>query len=170
MKMKVRSSFVISFLLSVQSLVAVAQSTRTPPTSVDLEPPSLQRILAKADHTDNPLADILPANPELPLGPLDVLHGYESEMTLIAQRMSAELASVSQALQSNQITRDQAEYLIQERYQVAMMQHQVLSALHDSLEYYLARVTPIARRPDTAHDSDTAVVVAPPSSENLQTQ
>ena len=170
MKMKAQSGFVAAFLLSVQSLVAVAQSPLTPPTSVDLEPPSLQRILAKADHTDDPLASIFRLNPELPLGPIDVLHGYESEMTLIAQRMSTELASVSQALQSNQITRDQAEYLIQERYQVAMMQHQVLSALHDSLEYDLARATPIARRPPIAHDSDTAVIVAPPSSANLQTQ
>ena len=96
MKMKARSGFVVASLLSVLSLVAVAQSPRTSQTSVDPEPPPLQRVLAKADHTDNPLARILVVNQELPLGPLDVLHGYENEMTLIAQRMSAELAGVSQ--------------------------------------------------------------------------
>ena len=40
-----------------------------------------------------------------------------------------------QAEQLNQITREQAEYLLQQRYQVAMMQYQVLSALHDVLKH-----------------------------------
>lgn len=89
MKMKTRSGFVVAFLLSVQSLVAVAQSTRTAPMSVDLEPPSLQRILAKADHTDNPLAGILRVNPDLPLGPIDVLHGYEDCPHLDAEALGS---------------------------------------------------------------------------------
>src|SRR5437879_545198 len=170
MKMKTRSGFVVASLLFVLSLVAVAQSPRTSQTSVDPEPPSLQRVLAKTVPADNPLASILVVNQELPLGPLDVLHGYENEMTLIAQRMSAELAGVSQALRSNRITREQAEYLIQERYQIAMMQHQVLSALHDGLEYDLAQAVPFTRRPHETNDSDTAVVVEPPSSANIPTQ
>jgi hypothetical protein len=41
-------------------------------------------------------------------------------MSLIAQNLSAEIATVLQAQQANQITREEAEYLIQERYQVAM--------------------------------------------------
>jgi len=132
--MKARSGFVVAFLPFVLPLVAVAQSPRTSQTSVDPEPPSLQRVLAKADHTDNPLASILVVNQELPLGPLDVLHGYQNEMTLIAQTMSTELAGISQALRGNRMTREQAEYLIQERYQIAMMQYQALSAMHDGLE------------------------------------
>ncbi len=170
MKMKARSGFVVAFLLFVLPLVAVAQSPHTSQTSAEPEPPSLQRVLAKTVHGDNPLASILVVNQELPLGPLDVLHGYENEMTLIAQRMSSEMAGVSQALRSNRITREQAEYLIQERYQIAMMQHQVLSTLHDTLEYDLARAAPVVRRPQKTNDSDTAVVVEPPSSANIQTQ
>jgi hypothetical protein len=42
-------------------------------------------------------------------------------MTLIAQRLTADLISISQANRANQITREEAEYLIQDRYQVAMM-------------------------------------------------
>ena len=60
-------------------------------------------------------------------------------MAMIAQRLSAELTNISQAHRANQITRDQAEYLIQNRYQVAMMEHNVLSALYDGLEEDIAR-------------------------------
>src|SRR5690348_17196606 len=84
----------------------------------------------------------------------------EPGMTLIAQRLSADLISISQANIARQITRDVAEYLILERYQVAMMQHEVISALHDSLEHDVAQ-TPI--RPSRGRCSDTAVVVQPPS-------
>jgi phage I-like protein len=88
-------------------------------------------------------------------------------MALITQRLSADLMSISQANRANQITRDKAEYLIQERYQVAMMQHEVLSALHDSVEHDLAQA---AERSGRATQSDTAVVVRPPSSGQVQTQ
>ena len=73
---------------------------------------------------------------------------------------SADLIGIMQANRANQITRAEAEYLIQERYQVAMMQHEVLSALHDGLEHDLAQ---IPTRPGRFGSSDTAVVVQPPS-------
>ena len=81
-------------------------------------------------------------------------------MALIAQRLSADLISISQANRANQITREKAEYLIQERYQVAMMQHEVLSALHDSLEHDLVQP---AKRPDGFSRPNTAVGVETPS-------
>ena len=96
------------------------------------------------------------SQPPIPLGPVDVLRAYEEGMTLIAQRLSAELSSISQANRANQITRDEADYLIQDRYQVAMMQREVLSALHDSLQHDLAEAE---KRPDRDSPSDTAVVV-----------
>jgi hypothetical protein len=130
----------------------------------------MEKVLANvATQPNGALATVVAAKPEIPLGPLDVLKGYENEMTLVAQRMSAEVASISQAVQGNQITREQAEYLIQERYQVAMMQHQVLSALHDSLDHDVAQAAAAAKRPSTP-DSDTAVVVEPPFSRPIRTQ
>jgi len=72
---------------------------------------------------------------------------------MIAQRLSADLIGIMQANRANQITRAEAEYLIQERYQVAMMQHEVLSALHDSLQLDLALA---AKRPGSVSQSDTA--------------
>ncbi len=110
------------------------------------------------------LASAVATKPEIPLGPLDALKEYENEMTVIAQRMSAEMANISQAQQANQITREQAEYLIQERYQVAMMQFQTLSALHDALGRDVAQAAAVAKPPDTTVEPDAAVVVEPPFS------
>jgi hypothetical protein len=89
-------------------------------------------------------------------------------MTLIAQRLSADLISISQANRANQITREEAEYSIQDRYQVAMMQHDVLNALHDSLEHDLAQAA--KQTPGRVSQSDIAVVVQPPSSGQVLTQ
>lgn len=48
--------------------------------------------------------------------------GYENAMTAIAQRISAELAGISEAVRLGHITPDQAEYFTQQRYQLAIMQ------------------------------------------------
>ncbi len=166
--MKARSIFVAVFFLAVMPFSTVAQPARK---GVDVEPPQLHKSLASANgQTNDALAGVLAVKPEIPLGPVDVLKEYESEMTLIAQRISAELADISQAVRSNQIARDQAEYLIQERYQVAMMQHQVLSALHDALEHDVAQTGAVAKRLGRAGESDTAVVVEMPSSGSSATQ
>jgi hypothetical protein len=92
------------------------------------------------------------------LGPVDVLKGYEDEMNFLAQSLSAELVRIAQANRTNQITRAEAEYLIQERYQVAMMQHEVLSALHESVQHDHDQA---AKRLGSASQSDSAVVVQP---------
>ena len=102
--------------------------------------------------------------PELPLGPTDVLKEYEHGMALIAQEMSADVVNISRAQEANQVTREQAEYLIGERYQIAMMQYQVLSALHDALERDVAQEATRAKRARGGAGPDTAVVVVLPSS------
>jgi hypothetical protein len=65
-----------------------------------------------------------------------------------------------QAQQTNQIAREQAEYLLQQRYQMAMMQYQVLSALHDVLKHDIDEAAgQQARRSLRATSSDTVLVV-----------
>jgi hypothetical protein len=141
---------------------AVAQrhrANRKPAAPV--EPPSLLlHDLPDISQPDGLIGRLIAIEPTIPLGPVDVLKAYENGMTLVAQRLSADLVGISQANMAHQITRDEAEYLIVERYQVAMMQHEVLSALHDSLEHDLAQ---IPTRPGRFSSSDTAVVVQPPS-------
>jgi|SRR5271166_4531629 len=159
--MKPRSILVAAFFLVVMLTAAEARSARK---AVDVEAPPVERILATTIAQDSDvLSDLVTTTPEIPRGPLDVLKEYEEGMTLVTQKMSADVASISQAQEANQITREQAEYLIQERYEVAMMQFQILSALHDALGHDLAQAAAQARR--LGRESDTAVVVQLPSSE-----
>jgi hypothetical protein len=166
-KMKSGLIVVAVSLLIVMPLVGVAQTARATRASTAGEPPPFPPHAFANTSQPEIIACMLAFQPALPLGPADVLKGYEIGMTLITQRLNAELTGISQANRSNQITREEAEYLIQDRYQVAMMQHDVLSALHDSLEHDLAQA---AAHPDKVSQSDTAVVVQPPWSGQVLTQ
>src|SRR5208337_973973 len=149
-------------LLSVMAASSLAQTARR---GTDVEPPALEKILANAKSpAAAQLADLMEIQAELPLGPTDVLKEYEQAMVLIAQSMTAEVASISREQEANQISRKQAEYLIGERYQVAIMQYQVLSALHDVLEHDVAEEAARAKRMRNIAESDTAVVVSLPAS------
>jgi len=164
--MKFRLIAVVGCLLVVMSHVATAQTLRASRASATEEPPVLPAG-PTASQSAEIIATLFESSPAIPLGPVDVLRAYEVGMSLIAQRLSAELSSISQANRANQITRDQAEYLIQDRYQVAMMQREVLSALHDSLQHDLAQA---AKQPDRASQSGTAVVVQLPLAEKGRPQ
>jgi len=160
--MKVRS--VVGALLSLAVLAGTSLGQRTR-KSTDVAPPPLEKILASIKSPANAqLTELIAVTPELPLGPADVLKEYERGMALIAQGMSADVVNISRAEQSDQITREQAEYLIEERYQIAMMQYQVLSALHETLEHDLAEEATRAKREREGAGEDTVVVVGPPSS------
>jgi hypothetical protein len=155
--MKPHLIVVVITLLIVMPGIDVAQTSRTTRANAAVEPPALPPN-AFANNTNQPdgvIARLFAFQPAIPLGPVDVLKGYEVGMSSITQRLSADLVSISQAHRANQITRDEAEYLIQERYQVAMMQHEVLTALHESLQYDLDQA---AQRPGSVSQSDTAVV------------
>jgi hypothetical protein len=148
--------------LAVMAGTALAQMARK---GADVAPPPLEKVLANTKSSVNAqLAELIAVRPELPLGPTDVLKEYEQGMALIAQGMSAEVANISRAQQANEVTREQAEYLIEERYQIAMMQYQVLSALHEALERDVAQEAERAKRVRGGAGPDTAVVVVPPSS------
>ena len=98
--MRTRSTVVTAFLLAVMPFAALAQPANKTQTHGNVEPPPMQKVLANmATQPNGALATVVAAKPEIPLGPLDVLKGYENEMTLVAQRMSAEVASISQAVQ-----------------------------------------------------------------------
>ena len=103
---------------------------------VEVDAPPPEGILAGTSMQSNPvLSDLIALKPEMPLGPQDVLKSYEIAMSMVADKTSADFVVIVQSQQTNQITRQQAEYLLQQRYQTAMMQYQVLSALHDVLKH-----------------------------------
>jgi hypothetical protein len=161
-KMKVRSIVGAVLIPVVIACTALAQATRK---SQDAEPPPLEKIIANAKSpAAAQLAEVIAIKPELPLGPTDVLKEYRQAMAFIAQSMSADVTNITHAQEENQISREQAEHLIGERYQTAMMQYQVFSALHDMLEHDVAQETTRTERMHRTSESDTAVVVPVPSS------
>jgi Spy/CpxP family protein refolding chaperone len=89
----------------------------------------------------NTLEKVLSVPSAAPLGPRDLIAQYERGMSDIGNRMSSDLASISEAVQKKELTREEAEAIIGERYKLAMMQFQLLSALHDMTVEDLAQST-----------------------------
>jgi len=160
--MNFRSNLVAVFLLALVPLAVMAQPSQELKTDAKLEPPPSPSLVAATRLTNDPvISSLLAVQPEIPLGPGDLLKGYENGMTAIAERISAELANISQAVRLGHITRDQADYLTQETYQLAVMQYQVLSTLHDSLAHDMAQASIRSKRTSTETGPDTTLVVEP---------
>jgi hypothetical protein len=132
-KMKFR--YVTALLLLVMPpYTALAQASQAKTKYEDETPPPIVQVVTGSKAERKLLSTLLSVKPQIPLGPDYILQGYENEMTVVSQKMSVELQSIERALHSGQITHDEAEYLIQQRYQVAMMQYEVFTALHDALQ------------------------------------
>ena len=114
-----------------------------------------------ADHAA--LSNILAVAPQMPRGPLDVLNEYEQEMISISDGFSQELAQIIEAVRPGQISASESEGLIWERYQTAMMQFQVFSALHSALRHDLDQTRP-AQPPASEHGGGEVVVAELPFS------
>jgi hypothetical protein len=150
---------VLATVLLAAAPFAFTQKVSTNKRSV--EPPQIQRAVAKpSTQANGAVADVLAFASQMPRGPVEILRDYESQMTLVSQTFSAEMAVIGQAVHQGQITREQADYLMQQRFQIAMMQYEVLNGLHDALAFELSR-TPASRQAQTS-DTDTTVVVQPP--------
>jgi len=67
-------------------------------------------------------------------------------MDMTAQGFSAEVNRIAAAVQQKQITEDEGEYLAKEAYQLAMMQFQALSGLHDMLAEQMSETPAVAPR------------------------
>ncbi len=130
--MKSRQILIAIVILGTVWHTAAAQPKRK--IKADAPPP--ESILAGTGMQSNPVpSDLIALKPEMPLGPQDILKSYEIAMSLVADKTSADLSVIVQAQRTNQITREQAEYLLQQSYQIAMMQYQLLSALHEVLKH-----------------------------------
>jgi len=159
--MKSRHILIAILILGTSWHAALAES-KTKVIQVDAPP--LESILAGSSMQPNPVvSDLIALKPEMPLGPEDVLKSYEIAMSLVANNTSSDLAVIVQAQQANQITREQAEYLLQQRYQLGLMQYQVLSALHDVLRHDI-EASEQPKRSLKAASSDAVLVVPLPIS------
>ena len=157
--MKTRQIFITILILATVWHTAAAQPKKK---NIQAEAPPLESILAGTSMQSNPvLSDLIALNPEMPLGPQDVLKSYEIAMSMVADNTSADFSVIVQAQQANQITREQAEYLLQQRYQMAMMQYQVLSALHDVLKHDIDEAAGQQARQSLKTSSADTVLVVP---------
>jgi len=161
--MKSRQILIVIVMLGTVWHTAAAQPKKK---NIQADAPKLETILAGTSMETNPvLPDLIALKPQMPLGPQDVLKSYEIAMSMVADKTSADFSVIVQAQQTNQITREQAEYLLQQSYQIAMMQYQVLSALHDVLKHDIDEaVGPQARQSLKTTNSDTVLVVPFPGS------
>jgi len=153
-------------LVAIVILGAVWQTAAAQPKKkIEVGAPTPERILAGTSVQSNPvLSDLIPPKPEMPLGPQDVLKAYEIAMNMLAGKTSADFSAIVQARQTNQITREQAEYLLQQSYQIAMMQYQVLCALHEVLQRDIDEARQQGTRSLKTSSSDTVLVVPVPGS------
>ena len=155
--MKSRQILMAIVILGTVWHTAAAQ----PKKKVEVDAPPPEGILAGTSVQSNPvLSDLIALKPEMPLGPQDVLKSYELAMNMVADKTSVDFVVIVRAQQTNQITRQQAEYLLQQRYQTAMMQYQVLSALHDVLKRDIDEASQQGA-PSLKTSSSNAVLVVP---------
>jgi Spy/CpxP family protein refolding chaperone len=159
-----KANVIVVFLLSIVTASQLAFATVRRKLSDDA-PPHVAMVGVAANNA-HVLADIVEIPPVIFRGPRDVLRDYELEMASIAERLSMDLRVISNAVGTGEITREQREYASGERYQVAMMQFQLFSALHTILEQDIAR-PPFVPEPAPSHSAEMVVVAMPFSSLQL---
>lgn len=141
--MKNNCTLIIVLALISIPFAASAQVSPSVPTSTKA-PGNVQ------DGDAAVLAEVLAVPSSQPLGPPDLLKEYEQAMAGIAQGFSAQVSEIAEAVQQNKISEDQGEYLTTEAYQLAMMQFQAFSGLHDMLEEELSHAAPAAPQSNPA--------------------
>ena len=155
--MKARQILISTLILATAWHSAAAQPKKK---TIPVEAP--ESILAGPSMQSNPvLPDLITLKPEMPLGPQDILKSYEIAMSLVVDKTSSDFSVIVQAQQANQITREQAEYLLQQSYQMAMTQYQLLSALHDVLQHDIDEAAAQQARQSLKTTSSDAVLVVP---------
>jgi hypothetical protein len=133
---------VLSLVAGSQTFSAVVEQT-----DADVPAPEVQTYCATPANSDV-LTEVLKVRPQLPRGPNQILADYEAEMAKITSRMSDELGEIVQVIANGQLSREEGEYLARERYQIAMMQFQLFSALHSILEQAVAQASAAQTRDD----------------------
>jgi hypothetical protein len=132
----------------------------------DDEPPHVSMAGASAENA-HVLPDLVAAPPVIPLGPRDLLRDYGLAMASMAARLSMDLAVILNAVGTGQITGEQGEFASGKRYQVAIMQFQLLGALHTVLEEDIARTPAVPTERTPSHSGETVLVAMPFSSLQL---
>jgi len=143
---------VTSFTLSAS---AELPGDNAQPASINASSPALN---------DPVLTSVLATQPDVPRGPQEVLQDYEAEMGTITQRFSANMAAIAQAVQSGQLSSDDAQKISADQYDMAQMQFELLSTWRDMLAQDLANYSKVQSKPVPNQQSDDIVMAALPFS------
>ena len=138
--MKSNWIFIISLALITTPFAAAAKAR--PAKQAATNAPVLTSI---HNGDDAALNDVLAVQPPVPIGPPDLLRAYEDAMASTAQGFNAQVSQILEAVQQNRISEEQGEYLCKEAYQLAMMQFQVFSGLHDMLADQVSQTSAAAQ-------------------------
>lgn len=157
-----------SIVILVLSLIAGAQtlSAAVDKTDAGVLAPEVEKY-ASAPESSEVLTQVLRVEPQLPRGPNEILEDYETEMAMITTRMSNGLGEICQAIANGQLSREKGEYLARERYQIAMMQFQLFSALHAILEQSVEQTSAAQTKDDPSTSGQSVVLALPFSSLQL---
>lgn len=156
--------FIIAFAIIVLSVPAYSAVQRT--DEVQAAPLGDGAITA---HESDALKDVLAVPSAVPRGPQDVLRDYEAGMSSLSEEFSAKLGVLVQAVEKGELSRDQGENISAEQYQAALMQFELLSALHAMLQADVAHAAIAQPQPQTtaAKQSEIVMVALPYASLEL---
>lgn len=148
-------------MLLATALAAAGQSF----SDVSSSGPHPQPATADSDI----LASVLDVPSETPLGPQDLLQEYEEGMQSITQQFSVRIAAIAAAVNRGELTREEAESITAEQYQLSQMQFDLLSALREILQQDIEREAAAAPRtaPRPSEQSGIVMVALPFSSLQL---
>jgi hypothetical protein len=157
-----KTPLALSVLVSIGTL-PLPLFAKAKTISDDLRPPPIETISSAASLPES-FSDAIVARATIPRGPNDLVRDYEAEMEAVSRRLTGELASISQAAERSEITGEQAGQISKERYQVAIMQFQLLIVLHANLEGEIDRTRRITQKDSTPARAEVSAVVALPFS------
>jgi hypothetical protein len=152
----------VTFVVLLLSIAAIPGSSLAKDKTMDgdVQPPEVN-IMPGANQLPT---TFLAVSPIMPRGPKDLIEGYEGEMQVVSGRFANELASISHAADENQMSGQQAEEISKERFQVAMMQFQLLVALRANLEREIDRAEQTAQRESRPTQEGVSAVLELPFS------
>jgi len=152
--------FLFSTIGLTQSLAAAA------PINPNDDGVSQMNAVLASLQTKDP-ADVVLPDPVTPRGPTDVLKDYENQMVAVSNWLTGQLGQIAQAVDSGELTREQAEYFSGERYETALMQFQFLRTEYAILEHDIAANSAPPTESAPTDDGQAVVLALPFSSLQL---
>ena len=122
-------------------------------------------LVSPAD--DSAVANVVTNTAIVPDDPKQVLQDYDSLMIALAQKFSATLATIAEAVRRGELSSEQAREVSAEQYQLTRMQFELLSVWRGFEEQDLARIPELEAKPDSAQESEVVMVALPFSSFQL---